>query len=206
MTKRDDITGRRFGRLVALEFHSHKNASFWLMRCDCGVTKPVNVTLLKHGKARSCGCLKSEMVSARCRVGTLAKDGFKVCARCRTNKPVSSYTVRTAEADGLEYTCDTCVRDSQLRKAYGITLEAYRTMFESQGGCCLSCASPLTEVNSNRGAHPVDHDHTTGNIRGILCNGCNTALGQIKEDPARLEKLLRYCLTRCKKQTQHRSG
>ena len=57
---------------------------------------------------------------------------------------------------------------------------------------CESCGDPV----SGRNKH-VDHDHTTGRYRGVLCSGCNTAEGQLKSDPARAMKLFEYML-RCK--------
>lgn len=62
-----DLSGQRFGRLVALSLverdrnRNHK----WLFRCDCGVEKVVRVNLVKQGKTSSCGCLFSETVAAR---------------------------------------------------------------------------------------------------------------------------------------------
>lgn len=67
MPKALDLTGERFGRLVALERRvgSRKQAAAWLCRCDCGSEKWVITELLRSGKTQSCGCLHKEQLSAR---------------------------------------------------------------------------------------------------------------------------------------------
>jgi hypothetical protein len=67
MPKALDLTGQRFGRLVALERRrgSRKEAAAWLCRCDCGAEKWVVTELLRSGTTRSCGCLHKEQLSER---------------------------------------------------------------------------------------------------------------------------------------------
>lgn len=62
---RHDITGQRFGRLVALEF-SHKNKSrktYWNFQCDCGTIKTIRTDTVKNGSVVSCGCFSKEKAS-----------------------------------------------------------------------------------------------------------------------------------------------
>lgn len=67
-------------------------------------------------------------------------------------------------------------------KALGMTEGEYICMFIEQGCCCKICGS-----GGKRGQDfALDHDHGTGRIRGILCMGCNTALGHMADDPVRL--------------------
>jgi hypothetical protein len=58
-------------------------------------------------------------------------------------------------------------------------------MVETQGGRCASCRDQLIETH-------VDHDHVTGEVRGVLCPNCNKALGMLKDDPMRVSALLTY--------------
>lgn len=61
-----DLTGQRFGRLIVIvRAVSGPGRSYWQCQCDCGVTKNVAASCLKNGMTRSCGCLNSEVVSAR---------------------------------------------------------------------------------------------------------------------------------------------
>jgi hypothetical protein len=69
-------------------------------------------------------------------------------------------------------------RKSYLKRNYGITLQEYDAMFEAQGGMCAICGEPRPE---ERTLH-VDHDHETGEIRGLLCFRCNNALGDLRDD------------------------
>jgi hypothetical protein len=58
MPRTVDVTGQRFGRIVALKIdHIHKrNGAYWLCRCDCGQEKAIRVNSLRVGLTRSCGC------------------------------------------------------------------------------------------------------------------------------------------------------
>lgn len=91
-------------------------------------------------------------------------------------------------------------RKRTLRRFYGMTLEDYDDMLAAQGGGCAGCGASrstlkLPKGQSDRGARGrlhIDHCHATGIVRGILCNGCNAALGQVKDNPATLRVLADY--------------
>lgn len=83
-------------------------------------------------------------------------------------------------------------KDQHLRGKYGLTLEAYRTMLKGQDERCLGCGALESERAEGSRMWPVDHDHATGAVRGILCPGCNQALGLIKDNIATLLKLADY--------------
>jgi hypothetical protein len=58
----ENLTGRRFGRLVVTAFHGRGKYDFlWECQCDCGTIKTIQSKLLKSGKTRSCGCLREEV-------------------------------------------------------------------------------------------------------------------------------------------------
>jgi hypothetical protein len=79
-------------------------------------------------------------------------------------------------------------RAGHLMRKYGMTLEQYDTMLEAQGGGCFICGRPPREDISLH----VDHDHSTGKVRGILCFCCNNALADFQEDPELLKKAASY--------------
>lgn len=80
----------------------------------------------------------------------------------------------------------------KLRNLYGMTREQFDIMFESQNRCCAICQSPLQpRVNRKTGTN-IDHCHTTGKVRGILCLLCNLGLGQYRDNPALLRAAAEY--------------
>lgn len=77
---------------------------------------------------------------------------------------------------------------SRVKAMYGINPEEYITMHEKQNGKCAICGeSPKTL----RGLH-IDHSHITGKVRGLLCHGCNTGIGALKEDAQILLNAIKY--------------
>jgi hypothetical protein len=59
-----DLTGKRFGRLIAINFHEKRNnRAYWLCKCNCGNEKVINSGHLRSGNTKSCGCLQKETVS-----------------------------------------------------------------------------------------------------------------------------------------------
>jgi hypothetical protein len=82
---------------------------------------------------------------------------------------------------------------NRLKCRYNITVEEYDHMFEQQGGLCAICGKPETAKHqSGCVAHlAVDHDHKTGNVRGLLCRRCNFIVGYAKDSK---EVLLRAAL------------
>jgi hypothetical protein len=74
------------------------------------------------------------------------------------------------------------------RKKYGIGNDDVMRMVAEQGGCA---ACHATEPGG-RGTWHVDHDHKTSVVRGILCHGCNVALGHVEDSVERLQALAAY--------------
>ncbi len=87
-----------------------------------------------------------------------------------------------------------------LMKAYGLTVEQYDAMLLQTGGVCPCCngkidsRSPLTKPH-------VDHDHETGDVRGIICGSCNMGLGNFKDSSERLRLAATYLDNRKARQT-----
>ena len=80
-------------------------------------------------------------------------------------------------------------RDRYLKSKYSISEEMYNIMFEKQFGCCAICNLHQTKLNHKL---YVDHNHTTGEVRKLLCSHCNFLLGNCKEDHSILMRASQY--------------
>lgn len=143
--------------------------------------------------------------------------GAKVCRKCGETLALSDFGKRKTSRDGLQANCKPCVnaqnkvyadredykqakaRAQRKRRArspqqtarynrtatakkYGLTLEEYDHLM-SQG--CSVCDEP---------AQAMDHCHTTGRVRGPLCDRCNHMLGHAKDNPETLARAIFYLL------------
>ena len=79
-------------------------------------------------------------------------------------------------------------RARHLRNKYGVTIEQYDDLLASQGGGCAICGrEPRPDISLH-----LDHDHESGQLRGILCFRCNNALGDFDDDMSLLRAAVRY--------------
>lgn len=84
-------------------------------------------------------------------------------------------------------------RGADLRKSFGIGLAEYQVMHDTQEGKCVICGEAETMERGGKVRWlAVDHDHATGTVRDLLCSGCNAALGQMQDSPARLRAAATY--------------
>lgn len=74
-----------------------------------------------------------------------------------------------------------------LKKFYNLTIDDYNEMLAAQNGTCAICFQPPGNTNFH-----VDHNHSSGKIRGLLCSACNTAIGLLNENPEILKSALAY--------------
>jgi len=79
-------------------------------------------------------------------------------------------------------------RAGHLKRKYGITIEQYDELLAGQGGGCAICGrEPRPDISLH-----LDHDHESGQLRGILCFRCNNALGDFDDDLGLLRAAIRY--------------
>lgn len=139
----------------------------------------------------------------------------KRCSKCGKDKPLSEFNRDRAQLSGLSCQCRECKgisrrrryietdehvrmaeqyeregRDKRYRTKYGgFTLAEYDEMLEEQGNGCVICGKTPEE----NGKHLfVDHDHNTGEVRGLLCHHCNTGLGMFRDTPILLLRAVEY--------------
>lgn len=98
-----------------------------------------------------------------------------------------SYSKERYASDPLYY------RRKELDRKFGISLEKYQGMLEEQGGVCGICCQPETTLRKGKILPlSVDHNHTTGNPRGLLCSACNVGIGLLRESPDLMRKAISY--------------
>jgi hypothetical protein len=137
--------------------------------------------------------------------------GLKCCGRCKEDKPLTEYHRASREKCGYQQWCKACRKghkpgerlqyfkdfyhnnpdkylQQMYRRKYGISLEKYTQMLKEQNGVCLLCGQAC---NTGRRL-AVDHCHTTGVVRGLLCGNCNKGLGNFQEDVGVMRKAIEY--------------
>jgi hypothetical protein len=119
----------------------------------------------------------------------------KICSSCKEAKYLKDFSKNKSRPDGYHTQCKLCrskykpseesrkKNTERLRiwnrfKATGFTQEDFESKLSEQGGKCAICGT----TDSGSMAFHADHDHKTGQKRGVLCHKCNTGLGLLKDD------------------------
>lgn len=144
----------------------------------------------------------------------------KICYKCKKLKWEDEFSLSKTRLDGKQAKCKSCVSiytktDKQrrfdrergkqsfrkrqqftgmLKFSFNITFEIFSKMIIDQSGLCKSCGNKLI----NKKEPHIDHDHKSNNIRGLLCGGCNVALGYLRESADKCYKLGKYIEENCK--------
>ena len=139
---------------------------------------------------------------------------MRTCKICNELKPLTEFyqTVRNGTPYGYHGKCKKCYvkkqqenydplkqRDENLKQRYGkhFGLTQYDTLLENQGYKCAICGTTNPKGRkSGRGGSIdvffVDHNHKTGEVRGLLCNVCNRTIGYVNEDVDLITNMLEY--------------
>jgi hypothetical protein len=112
----------------------------------------------------------------------------KICFKCRQVKSLNDFHKNKVKKGGFSGRCKDCCKEHYhntgymhrqkelvLKRRYHLTLDMYEDMVLSQGDSCAICKDGTSKLN-------VDHNHTTGKVRGLLCHSCNLAIGLLKDD------------------------
>lgn len=119
-----------------------------------------------------------------------------ICKRCgkiyKLDNPVTHGGARSRFC-GEECRTETrreVMRRAKLKAAWGMTVEAYESLLQIQGGRCAICRKPQGREKKRLA---VDHNHKTGQIRGLLCGMCNhKLLNAAKDNPVILRRASQY--------------
>lgn len=157
---------------------------------DCAKKYSVSIGTISNVLRRR-GLSKKDHV--RERQEELLKRGLLICTMCGRVLPVDAFHRNKAVFTKHNRHCKECEKWRGRRSRYGITKEQYDALLVKQGYKCACCHT--SAVDSVTGSHPdlvVDHDHSTGEVRGLLCNRCNSAIGWFREDADVLRKAAAY--------------
>lgn len=132
----------------------------------------------------------------------------KTCSTCKVEKPIDLFGNERTSLLGKKSRCKKCesvasmayarrhpertkarIRRATLKR-YGLTPQEYDDLFASQGFACAMCGA--TKSGGKSPVFPVDHCHTSGEVRAILCNMCNLLLGHANDDVGVLKNAIEY--------------
>jgi hypothetical protein len=154
-------------------------------------------------------------------MGLLTNSRVKLCSGCGETKLVNEFAKNCSKADGLQTVCKLCKkrydnewyknnhsaavqtrmawkeknrererelsRRSYRKVKYGLTDEDYQRLLNTHK-CCVICEREF----DNELRPVIDHDHTSGKVRSLLCNSCNTLLGHARENEGVLLSAIEY--------------
>lgn len=152
--------------------------------------------MYRHGDPRSIRQIQIDRENAT---------GLRICTACKLDKPLAAFRRCSRSLNGRKRECKPCFssrvqvwylesgknrvqdnsRRNHLRKMYGLTVEEFHAMVDAQDERCAVCGWSECRLL-------VDHDHETGEVRGLLCHLCNVALGMAEDSVERLQELIAY--------------
>jgi hypothetical protein len=107
----------------------------------------------------------------------------KLCLQCGETKDIDCFK---KDSNRINYRnkCKECIRKYSRAWRYGIDVE-HLEFLEAKKNCAI-CGEKITKQSN------IDHNHSTGQVRDVLCSCCNAALGLVKEDVSILAKMIIY--------------
>jgi len=156
----------------------------------------------KNRKSGSCKVCSKQRNSELCSCGSVKSCRSKLCITCHQKNQStvlcsSCHTLPKLKGKRLCKKCRHQQKGEQdtlnkfrwgLQSKYQISLESFEQMFVSQNGSCAIC---LDEFQTRKDIC-VDHDHSSGQVRQLLCQKCNSAIGYLKEDVFILYRAIEY--------------
>ncbi len=134
----------------------------------------------------------------------------KACALCGVTKPIEQYSWKQGRSKRprRDATCTACraqrtrewnakysktkALNRNLVKTFGLSLDEFNAMLESQNGRCAICDQEPQNTSKRNWRLHVDHCHSCNGVRRLLCSTCNNGLGCFKDNPELLRKAIAY--------------
>ena len=134
---------------------------------------------------------------------------MKQCTKCKEEKSLDDFHNSSQNILGKRWQCKACDRvaalryrkknairykqsgrNYQIKKKYGLSSQDFDMMMNSQNNSCDICGTHIKDYGKDK--FDIDHDHTTGKVRALLCGQCNTSLGLAKDDQVILMRMIEY--------------
>ena len=137
---------------------------------------------------------------------------IKQCSKCKKELYIGEFHKQSESKDGHDSQCKACKNkhhrlankkklemhdalEQHLKYKYKITYDEFEKTWNNQNGCCAICLDELPDLmvyENRRRGYSIDHNHETGEFRGILCLTCNTMIGMSKDSVFVLERAIKY--------------
>lgn len=105
----------------------------------------------------------------------------------KANRPKAAAAARNRRAKPA---VQSRIREQRRQRRYGLAPGEFDRLYTAQGGACAICCRPMTTDGDTKCC--VDHDHATGDVRGLLCTRCNLLLGKATDNPLILCAAMHY--------------
>lgn len=141
------------------------------------MTDTTEVTPLLSKKCNGCGMTKSRSVDFW--------KGQTLCIDCSKDRQKNRWNSRSPKKR----------LEQHLKYKYSLTIDQLSNALKEQNGNCAICEEVLPDLmvyNNRKRGYAIDHNHETGEFRGILCLNCNSMLGMSKDNPTILDKASAY--------------
>jgi hypothetical protein len=129
---------------------------------------------------------------------------IKRCSKCKEDKDLSQFAKYKNGKLGAHHYCKPChseqrkrtydyskSRNRRILHSYNINIDTIESVYISQGGCCKICNKKYSTFSKHGGLY-IDHCHTTGKVRGLLCAKCNGLLGSCNDNISVLQNAIEY--------------
>lgn len=118
--------------------------------------------------------------------------GQKKCNHCGVIKPLTDFGLCSRIRSGYYGSCKVCrylmEKSNKMRYAYGLSVAEYQKLLLTQDNSCAICRANFAVVRKIC----VDHEHGSGQTRGLLCDHCNRGIGLLKENIEVLQNAINY--------------
>lgn len=126
--------------------------------------------------------------------GEIQRATEKRCPLCDTVKPASEFYKSNTNKDGLHGWCKLCsdrrTVENGRKRMYGVDPAKFDKILEDQNWSCAICG--VDQPTAGKKSFCLDHNHATGERRGILCTRCNTLIGNALDSVTTLKAAIAY--------------